>query len=783
MPHITISVRPLVEFVLRTGSLGGGGFVMRDRAAEGTRGHRKLQKLRPPEYQSEVPVSHRIEIDDISLDITGRVDGVQADTGGTLVEEIKTITDEFDSDRPDNPMHWGQAKVYAWILAIQNELPSVDIRLTYVRLDPWEIHEDCRAFSAEELQSFVDDLIHRYLKWARPFHEWYDTRDTSISELTFPFPEYRKGQRRLAVAVYRTIEAECRLFAQAPTGIGKTVSAVFPTIKAMGEGHLDKIFYLTAKTIGRTVAEKTIDDLRQGGLALKSVTLTAKDKICFNPHDLTTCDPEQCEFAIGYYDRINDAVADAFQSDAMSRPFIEDIGRKHTVCPFELSLDLSLWADVIICDYNYVFDPRVYLRRFFQEMTGHYVFLIDEAHNLVERAREMFSASLNKQVIMNLRRDIKPHQPTIARRLSTMNTFFVGLRKLCEAEENRTSWTDTELPEDLMPALRKFITEAEKVLASGVIFPHREALLEFYFEVIAFQRISEFYDEHYITYAERNRKDVMLRLFCLDPSQLLKEAMRRGDATVLFSATLTPLPYYRELLGGEDDDPLLSLDSPFPPEHLNLVIADNIGTTYKLRDKSYDDVAASISSIVSGRQGNYLIYFPSYRYMNEVVGRFQAAYPDIEVSIQTPGMSETERESYLAIFDEERSETLAGFAVMGGIFGEGIDLVGDRLVGAVIVGVGLPQVCLERDLLRNYFNNRDLDGFAYAYMYPGMIRVLQAAGRVIRTPEDRGVVLLIDQRFGYSGYRRQFPPWWHPVKRLQKPEKIRQVVEAFWDSD
>ena len=784
MPHITISVRNLVEFVLRSGDLGGGGFfTTRDRALEGTRGHRRIQKLRPPEYQAEVPVSHRLELDGVTLDIIGRVDGIMTDDEGVLIEEIKTVTREFESDPPDNPVHWAQAKTYAWIIATQQGLDTIDIRLTYARLDPWHVREDRRSFTRDDLTGFIDGIVDRYLRWAQPYHEWSEHRDASISSLTFPFPEYRHGQRRLAVAAYRTIEAGCRLFVQAPTGIGKTISVLFPTVKAMAEGHVEKIFYLTAKTVVRTVAEKAVDDLRGNGLAIKSVTLTARDKICFNPHNLTSCDPEQCEFAIGYFDRVNDAVTDTFQCHAMPRQVIEEYAGKHTVCPFELSLDMALWADVIICDYNYVFDPRVYLRRFFQDQTGRYAFLIDEAHNLVDRAREMFSAELYKQEVLDLRRHIKPHHPVLARRLSAINTYFVSLRKRCESEDAKGVWVEHDLPEDLLPLMRKFVDTAEEILARNIQFPYREELLEYYFQAVAFQRIADLFDDHYITYAERHGKDVYLRLFCLDPSKLIHEALQRAAAAIFYSATLTPLTYFRNILGGEEDDPLLSLDSPFPADHFRLIVADHISTTYKKRDQTYDDVAEAIASAVLSRRGNYMIYFPSYRYMAEVCGRFQTTHPDVPILVQTSGMSETGREAFLTAFDGERSETLVGFAVMGGIFGEGIDLVGERLVGAVIVGVGLPQVCLERELIRDYFNGQETDGFAYAYMFPGMNRVLQAAGRVIRTPEDRGVVLLIDQRFGHSRYRRLLPPWWAPVLSMRHPDRIRSAVETFWEDE
>jgi len=777
---IKVAVTDLVAFVLRSGDLGGGGFTSAARLHEATRAHQKVQRSRPDGYQAEVYVSHLVERDELSLEIRGRIDGLMADGDRVLLEEIKTTEDELDPDQPDNPVHWAQAQIYACILAAQHGLDQVDIQLTYVRLEPWEVHEDRRSFSADELAAFFEDVIVRYLRWARIYHAWCEERNQSIEELAFPFPEYRKGQREMAAAVYRAIQAQSRLFVQAPTGIGKTISALFPAVKAMAQDRGEKIFYLTARTVVRTVAEKAVDDMRQSGLKLKSLTLTARDKICFKPAGVDTCDPEQCEYAIGYFDRINDALEDIFQQDAFTRPLIEATARQHRVCPFEFSLELSLWSDAIICDYNYVFDPRVYLRRFFLDNAGDYTFLIDEAHNLVDRAREMFSADLFKTAVLAVKRAVGKAHPGLAEKLQAISRYLLDLGKRCEKYDEGEYWVDPELPEDLLPLLEKSLVEAEKVLVRGVSSPLREELIEFYFQVVAFLRIAELFDDHYTTYVEKAGREVHLRLFCLDPSKNVREALKRGTSAAFFSATLTPLEYFREILGGEEDDALLSLDSPFPHENLHLLLADHIATTYRKREFTYDDVAGAIAAAVSQKSGNYLVYFPSYRYMEEIVERFRAVHPDVEILVQTTGMSESRREAFLSVFREDNPEIMVGFAVMGGIFGEGIDLVGERLSGAVIVGVGLPQLCLERDLIRYYFDAREIPGFEYAYTYPGMNRVLQAAGRVIRSAADRGMVLLIDQRFGQERYRRLFPSFWHP-HRTRGSEPISTSLEMFWN--
>ena len=777
---IKTSVRDLVGFALRRGDLGAAGFASTSRLVAGTRGHQQVQRARPPGYQMEVPISHTVETEGLALEISGRIDGLLVDEDRVLVEEIKTTHRDLDPATPDNPAHWGQARVYAYMLALQDDLDQVDIQLTYLHLDSGATWEDRRTFGLDELAAFFADIVARYLHWARIYHNWRHERDQSIATLEFPFPAYRPGQRQLAVAAYRSIEARRRLFAQAPTGIGKTISTLFPSIKALQQGHAEKIFYLTAKTSGRLVAEKTFEALRRKGLRCKSLTLTARDKICFNPQGEPSCDPEQCEYAIGYYDRINDALEELFAQDAFTRPAIEAVARKHKVCPFEFSLDLSLWADAIICDYNYVFDPRAYLKRFFLDNAGDYAFLIDEAHNLVDRAREMFSAELYKLDVLALKRMVKEDHPTLGRRLDKLNATLLHYRRLCGDEGDGQTWASAELPHDLLPQLRDFVAAAEPILGRNMPSSYRRELSEFYFQAVAFLRIAELFDDHYITYVEKIGRDARLRLFCLDPSRQIRAALKRGTSALFFSATLTPLEYFRVILGGDEEDALLNLESPFPPEHLHLSLGDHIQTTYKKRDESYDDVAAAIAALISQKRGNYLAFFPSYRYMEEVAGRFAAANSDVEILVQQSGMSESQREDFLAVFDADNPETVLGFAVMGGIFGEGIDLEGERLVGAAIVGVGLPQICLERNLIRAYYDAREISGFDYAYTYPGMNRVLQAVGRVIRSAADRGVVLLLDERFGQARYRRLFPPYWRPPQAARSPAHISKAVEGFW---
>ena len=800
-PIHTVPVRDLVEFALRRGDLGGErDFVGPRRALAGTRGHQRVQRSRPAGYQREVRLSHDVETDEFVLRIQGRIDGVLTTAEEVLIEEIKTVQGEQVPEA--DPLHWAQAKLYGFIYAHDQALQEISIQLTYLDLETGQLTEFHDRFSLADLAAFFESTTAIYAEWVRERHHWCQRRDQSIRALAFPFPRYRPGQRKLAVAAYRVLTRGGRLYLEAPTGIGKTISVIFPAVKALGEGKLERIFYLTARTVGRAVAQKAFADLRQSGLRLRTLTLTAKEKICVQQGQ--PCDPGTCPFARDYYDRRQPAMRAALAREDITRQVLEEVAREHQVCPFELSLDVSSWVDAVICDYNYVFDPRVYLRRHFTEAGGDYGFLVDEAHNLVDRAREMFSADLDTRETQEVRRALKQEAPRCAKALTRLTS---ALRKLSDpvtapTETAEPSDLATELnlfppqsragfppasashcvsrdfPATLLPPLEDALKEAETWLARNQPADFREDLLALYFRLHAFQRTADLYDERYVTIAEPGRS-VRVRLFCLDPSFLLRQALARGKAAIFFSATLTPIDYYRTLLGGNPEDPLLQLPSPFPPEHLAVLVQDRIRTHFKARAGTLADVVEAIRALVQGRPGNYLVYFPSYQYLTAVQEQFHALEPAVPILVQRPGMSEAEREAFLAAFGTEHGETLVGFAVLGGVFGEGIDLVGDRLIGAVIVGVGLPQLCVERDLIRDYFQEQTGAGFDYAYTFPGMNRVLQAIGRVIRSETDRGVVLLVDARFAEQRYRRLFPAWWRPACVRNLPH-ISEALRQFW---
>ncbi len=774
--EIKIAVRDLVHYALRAGDLQFE-FLGSTRPADAIRAHQKIQKSRPETYQPEAPISHRIETDQFALTIGGRIDGVLAGADRIVIEEIKTTSRNLAYfEQTEEPLHWGQLMTYAYMYAVQHGLDDIDVQLVYYQIDSGQIREYKRTFALTELEIFFTDLIKRYLDWAAAIVNWDRRRDQSIDELVFPFETYRPGQRKMAVEVYRAIKNEGQLLIQAATGIGKTIAAVFPAVKALGEKLCTKIFYLTARTTGRTVAEKALDQMRAQGLKIKTLTITAKDKICFKPD--SACHPDECEFAKGHYDRIDEALQHIFKQDAFTRDAIIRTAQTYRVCPFEFSLELALWADLIICDYNYAFDPRVYLRRFFQEGNGNYTFIIDEAHNLVDRSREMFSAEIFKQPVLDVRRAIKNELPQIYRCLGKINAWFVKARKQCE--ERGPARAEKEPPDTLYPLLRKFLYLTENWLTHNIKTPFREALLELFFAVHGFLRVADQYDDSYATCYEKRHTDLKLKLFCVNPSPHLEQALKRCRTAVFFSATMTPIAYFKTILGCSADADRLILPSPFPRENLGIFVSDRVSTLYRHRSLTKTEVLKSIVNLIDPKSGNYLLFFPSYAYMQMIVELFQFERPELDMIVQSPGMTESERDSFLDRFSRDNPKTLVGFAVMGGIFGEGIDLVGKRLCGAVVVGVGLPAISMENELIREYFSASQQAGFEYAYLYPGINRVLQAAGRVIRTENDRGVVLLIDQRYGTYRYKSLLPQNWQ-VTRVENERKLAEDLQRFWD--
>ena len=800
MEEMKISVRRLVEFLLRQGDIDNRHLgAPEDAMQEGSRIHRMIQKRMGGDYQAEVFLRYSYPTDNYMLVVEGRADGVidisGKDTGNdsgrdVTIDEIKGTYRDVARMKEPVFVHLAQARCYAYMYGVKEELQSVKIRMTYCNIDSEDIRYFYEEHTMEVLEEWFLWLVEEYKKWSDFEWEWRKVKKESIEKLAFPFP-YREGQKELVTYVYQTIYHQRKLFLEAPTGVGKTISTVFPAVKAVGKGLADRIFYLTAKTITRTVADDAFKILRDHGLRFKSVILTAKDKICFM--EQVECNPQQCPYAKGHYDRINDAVYDFLvHEESFSREKVEEYARKYTVCPFELCLDMSLFADGVICDYNYLFDPHVYLKRFFGDNSqGNHIFLIDEAHNLLERGREMYSASLIKEEFLELKRGLDKEETDcvlvkegyrgwIMKQLEACNKQMLALKRECEDYQVVTQidpFVNSLLR--LHAAIDSYLDEQEEGQPEI-----KDQLMEFYFKICHFLDIYERVDENYVKYTQiMEDGSFLLKLFCVDPSNNLKECMGRGRSSILFSATFLPIQYYKGLLGGEKEDYEVYAKSVFQPEKRALLVARDVTSKYTRRsEEEFLAIARYIEEIVTKRRGNYMVFCPSYTFLQNIYDVYteQFASEGKECIIQQDYMNEQAREEFLEYFQEETDHILIGFCVLGGIFSEGIDLKNDRLIGVMIVGTGIPQVCQERELLKNHFNKNGENGFDYSYRYPGMNKVLQAAGRVIRTAEDVGVIALLDERFLQYSYQKMFPREWEHFE-VVTVDTVGKQVEDFWN--
>lgn len=776
---IKISVRNLVEFVLRSGDLDNRRTSAADKDAmqAGSRIHRKIQKRMGADYQAEVTMRHVVEEDEFCLVIEGRADGVIREPGGVTIDEIKGVYMDIGYLKEAIPVHLAQAMCYGYFYCFNHQLDSIALQVTYCNIETEEIRRFKTDRSWEELKSWFESLIHEYVKWARYLYQHEQKRDESLKRLEFPY-DYRAGQKELAVSVYRSIARGKNLFIQAPTGVGKTLSTVYPGLKAMGEGHGEKLFYLTAKTITRSVAEETFALLREHDLYMKTVTITAKEKLCFL--DKPECNPDACPYAKGHYDRVNDAVYEIIHREfGITRETILSYAVEYQVCPFEFCLDISNWVDGIICDYNYVFDPNVRLKRYFSEgISGNYLFLVDEAHNLVSRAREMYSAQVVKEDFLLMKRLLKGRAPKLVTLSERCNKMLLEMKREAEGYQILTNINH------FVTVLMTLFGELEVFMEENQEFQDRDQVLDFYFCVRNFLEMFDRVDEHYRIYTEMQSDGTfLLKLFCINPAKNLQECLEKGQSTIFFSATLLPILYYKELLSGNLEDYAVYAQSPFPEENRLLMVASDVSSKYTRRNhREYEKIVSYIRQTVQGRAGNYMVFFPSYQYLRAVEEVMWEEALDKEFTWITQGnnMGETEREAFLEAFDQVRQGSLVALCVMGGVFAEGIDLKEDRLIGAIIVGTGIPMVCTEQEILKDYFDQNQQQGFDFAYQYPGMNKVMQAAGRVIRTMEDKGVILLLDERFLRTDYQMLFPREWQRFQLVNR-NNVSEALADFWE--
>lgn len=779
---IQISVRNLVEFILRSGDLNQkkGVAVERKAMEKGSKIHKKIQKKMGRNYQAEVPLRYLKEYKEFSIQVEGRADGIILEENSVMIDEIKGMYRDLKTLEEPMEVHLAQAKCYAYFYGTEHQLENIKVQMTYCNLDTEEILRFHREYSIEQLSIWFGEILDAYYQWARWLHQWKQRRNHSMEGLEFPFP-YREGQRDVVVSVYRSILRNKQLFIQAPTGVGKTMSTVFPAVRAMGQGFADKIFYLTARTVTGTVAREAVGILKAKGLCCKTLMITSKEKLCIL--EKPECTPNTCERAKGHFDRVNQAVFHMLQEeDLYDREIIMEYSRNYQVCPYEMCLDLAMWVDMIICDYNYVFDPNVQLRRFFGEGNkGNYIFLVDEAHNLVERGREMYSASLYKEDFLEIKKLIKPYHKKLERALERCNKHLLEMKRSCDTYQvvDHMGGFSISLM-NLMGALEDFMEEMEEGENSTKI-------LEFYFKVRHFLNMYDLLDENYVIYHQHDANGkFQVKLFCVNPAVNLQNCLDKGISSVFFSGTLLPIRYYRSLLSGREEDYAIYAKSPFQPEQKCIIIGRDVSSRYTRRGmEEYEKISQYIYQMVRSRKGNYMVFFPSYRMLEDVKEVFREKYEkkwednEIQILSQNPAMDEETRGKFLHEFEEEKDHTLIGFCVMGGIFAEGIDLTGEKLIGVAIVGTGIPQVSYEREILKQYYEKKENRGFDYAYRLPGMNKVFQAAGRVIRTQKDRGIILLLDERFCSPDYRNLFPREWKEYKVCTRKD-TEVELNRFW---
>ena len=773
---------------------------------QGAKLHKKIQKNMGVNYRAEVSLNLSRVVsymqEKFEIEIEGRADGIITpdesksceksyimendileDRSLYIVDEIKGVTAQVLNIEEPATEHLGQAKCYGYIYALQNDLEKIKVRITYCNLESYEKKYFSYTYKFEELEEWYEGLLQEYVKWIKLQSDWEKVRTESIKKIEFPF-EYRVGQKNLAASVYTTIVRNKKIYIEAPTGVGKTISTAFPAVKAMGEGKLEKIFYVTAKNITRTVAVNTFNLLKDKGLKFKSVVITAKEKICIL--DKPDCNPIKCERARGHFDRVNDAVYDMLcNEDDINRDIIYEYANKHKVCPFEMCLDATLWSDAVICDYNYIFDPDVYLRRFFEgDKKKNYAFLIDEAHNLVDRACQMYSASLVKEKFLEVKNCVKLLSPQLAKALEDCNKILLGFKRQCDECEVLDVIYLEKLHFSLMHLMTRFDEFfKDKRIKENPNYDGKELVLDLFFDVRKFVNTLEYVQEDYLIYDEfANDGNFVINIRCMNPARRLKEYLSKGISSIFFSATLLPINYYKNQLAFEDGDYAVYVESPFDVSKRLIMVGNTVSTKYSRRNENeYKKIVRYIEGFVEGKMGNYLVFFPSYKMLDDIYNVMcNMNHPLVEsIVITDASFNEEMREEFLEGFVENPETNHIGFCVMGGVFSEGIDLTKSRLIGAVIVGTGLPMVCNERELARGFYDDNGGHGFEYAYLYDGMNKVMQSAGRVIRTTEDVGAILLLDERFTTTSYNSLFPHEWYPYKIVNE-NTMKKELTIFW---
>lgn len=771
-----ISVKEIAELLYGSGNITSDR-VLQTRAMEGIEIHQYWQNQYTEFDSKEVFVKTSFEHEDIQLDISGRIDGILVREDQIILEEIKSTKLDFEYlEESTFPAHMVQAKLYAYMYMLQNNQKKIKILLTYIQVEDRDVLQFEKSFSFKMLSTFFEKTILKYLSWLEKLTKHEDERQKSIEGLTFPFPDYRLNQRELMAHIYRNVLDKGILYATAPTGIGKTIASIFSCLKAINSSK-QKLFYCSAKNDGKTIALDTVKILEENGLIAKTCCITAKDSMCLLKE--RDCDPEVCKYANGYYKRIYKAIDDLYQSESIySKEILKQYGKKHKVCPFEYSLDISNYSDIIVCDYNYVFDPRVHLIRYFEEDNYQPILLIDEAHNMVSRSRDMYSATIRQETfekMLDLSRYLKP---------SPRREIQKGLDYFQEKEIDYLLEVDfitkEGLDQGLLTILKRLLTKFDQILSTEKKIPLKSQVMDVYFEVYQFVRISDFFNQEYIFVYEKINDKMEISMKCLNASEFIKRTIEdHAEACTFFSATLDPIHYYKTLISANAGNDM-KLVSSFKQDHLLLIAIDEVSTRYKDRNDSIQKVLEVSKTLVESKKGNYIIFFPSYQYLNMIADELKFDPENVELIRQERNMSLFERNSTLTMFKTSSEKTQVGLFVMGGVFGESIDLIGDMLSGVVIVGVGLPQLSSFNNILKSHFDIEFNQGFDFAYTYPGLNKVIQAVGRVIRSETDRGIAVLIDDRFTSRKYYSLYPREWSHLKVINEVNILKKTLKSFW---
>lgn len=766
----------------------------------GTSIHKKIQKSVGEQYHCGIKFKNTSKIDDIYFYVTGSPDGIICDEGEFTIDEIKAISN-FGLSDDGSGFHAARLYIFAYFFCVSKGFDSVNTRMTYYNTDDGEIRYAERSVNIEELREYYTQLLSAAYAKADFLRERHISRRASARGAKFPYDNLRESQDDMIRECYYDIKQGSRLFCQAPTGIGKTISVIYPSVRAFGDNSVDKIFYLTSKTSIKREAYNAAIKIREGGGEIYTISLSAKEYMCLcDAKDKVqgrlklSCRPDVCKYARDYYKKRDAVILTMLQNHReFNRDIIMKYAKEYEVCPYELSLDLSEYCDLIICDYNYVFSPLVYLRRYFDDVRERYVFLVDEAHNLPKRARDMYSSRLQMSDFEAASRlalyEYQNGADTLARAINDVCDVFKRLGEACAESMKQTADgvnygynVSREPPFELLDKLdklKKAIESWQKNNQGSDIYVEVDNLL---YKCEEFLKLSEGFGAGYLSFTNVYGDNISQLMYCLDPSWHLSCVQDKATASVMFSATLTPAEYYAEILGGGEKAVSVSFKSPFERENLCVAVVDSISTRFEDRERSYKKIVSCIAATASAKAGNYLVFFPSYDYMEKVHDAFTKKYGKVKTVIQKRNMSARDRDEFLSFFADDKGVLRIGFCVIGGMFSEGIDLPGDRLIGSIVVGVGMPGISDTNNIIREYYDEKCSEGYDYAYTYPGFNNVLQATGRVIRKSDDCGIAVLIDDRYSEPRYIRLFPDEWKHVKFAGNSQSLAEIARRFWES-